>query len=61
MVDELGDDHLELGVQLPNGQKLMPIPKMMLRIGTIIYVPISVVPSLYPTFLLAYSIHVSGR
>ena len=33
MLEENGDDHLEVGVQLPNGEKLMPIPRRMLRTG----------------------------
>ena len=31
MLEETGDDHLEIGVQLPSGQKYMPIPVNMLR------------------------------
>ena len=33
MLEENGNDHLEVGVQLPDGEKLMPIPKTMLRTG----------------------------
>ena len=33
MLEETGDDHLEIGVQLPSGQKYMPIPVDMLRTG----------------------------
>lgn len=33
MLEETGDDHLEIGVQLPSGQKYMPIPANLLRTG----------------------------
>ena len=33
MLEETGDDHSEIGVQLPSGQKYMPIPVDMLRTG----------------------------
>ena len=34
MLEDEGADHLEVGVVLPNGKKLMPIPKKLLRTGT---------------------------
>ena len=33
MLQSSGDDHLEVGVKLPNGTKIMPITKDMLRVG----------------------------
>ena len=33
MLEDEGSDHLEVGVALPDGTKLSPIPKKFLRTG----------------------------
>jgi len=33
MLEDEGTDHLEVGVVLPDGKKLTPIPKKLLRTG----------------------------